>query len=81
MKIDIIDFFRGINNNKKMKKIWDKFVEKLWDEFADVPINPETECIEEEFFYMKKGTPREDILHWFDEHHSKGIRYLMKRSK
>lgn len=39
----------------------------LWAEFGDVPMNPETECIEEEWYGFEAGTHREEIWHWFEE--------------
>lgn len=39
----------------------------LWDDFEDVPMNPDTECIEEEWCGFSAGTFREDIWHWFEE--------------
>lgn len=55
----------------------DAVLETLWNQFGDVPMNPETECIEEEFLGFPAGTHREDIWHWFDERYSKGIAYLL----
>jgi len=55
----------------------DQELEKIWAQFEDVPINPETECIEEDFHGWKAGTPREEIWHWFDRRHSKGVAYLL----
>lgn len=55
----------------------DSKVEKLWDKFVDVPMNPETECIEEDFYIWPNGTYREDIWRWFDANHSKGVYYLL----
>lgn len=55
----------------------DKILEDLWAEFSDVPMNPETECMEAPFLGFPAGTFREDIWHWFDERHSKGVAYLM----
>lgn len=55
----------------------DKILEDLWANFADVPMNPETECMDAEFLGFPVGTPREDIWHWFDERHSKGVAYLL----
>lgn len=40
---------------------------ELWMEFGDVPMNPETEEIEEEWHGFPAGTFREDIWHWFEE--------------
>lgn len=42
-------------------------VEELWETLEDIPMNPETECIEESWLHFKKGTFREDIWHWFEE--------------
>lgn len=56
---------------------YDKLVESLWKLFEDVPMNPETECMEESFMGWPAGTHREEIWHWFDEHHSKGVHYLL----
>lgn len=55
----------------------DVVVEELWDNLADVPIDPETEELDESYYIWPKGTDKEDIWHWFDEHHSKGVAYLL----
>lgn len=55
----------------------DKELEQLWRDLEDVPMCPETETIEREFLDFGTGTPREDIWHWFDERHSKGVHYLL----
>jgi len=55
----------------------DKELEELWAEFADAPMDPETECMDEPFLGFPAGTHREDIWHWFDERHSKGVAYLL----
>ena len=55
----------------------DVVVEELWDNLADVPIAPETEELNEPYYIWPKGTDKEDIWHWFDEHHSKGVAYLL----
>lgn len=52
-------------------------LEELWERFADIPMNPETECIEEPFMGWGVGIHREEIWHWFDERHSKGVAYLL----
>ena len=58
----------------------DKEIEKLWDELEDVPFYEDKEG------YMRlgvdwqdfaKGTDREEIWYWFDEHYSKGVAWLM----
>ena len=55
----------------------DAELEQLWGEFADVPMNPETEKMEEPFLHFPARTDREEIWHWFDERHSKGVAYLL----
>lgn len=55
----------------------DSDVEELWDNLTDVPIDPETEELDEPYYIWPKGTDKEDIWHWFDEHHSKGVAYLL----
>ncbi len=55
----------------------DRELEELWEGFADVPMDPETEEMEEPFLHFPAGTNREEIWHWFDERHSKGVVYLL----
>lgn len=59
----------------------DARLEELWDAFGDVPMNPETEKIEEDFLMFPAGTDREDIWHWFDERYSKGVHSLLYGGK
>ena len=54
----------------------DAKLEDLWRDLVDIPID-EDERLEEDWFIFKKGTWREDIWHWFDERHSKGVYYLV----
>lgn len=55
----------------------DSEIEALWQAFSDVPMNPETEKTEAPFLGFPVGTDREDIWHWFDERHSKGVAWLL----
>ena len=55
----------------------DKELEELWEQFGDVPMNPETECLEAPFFKWAVGTHWESIWHWFDQQYSKGVAYLL----
>lgn len=55
----------------------DKLLEEKWLELEDVPVNPETEKLEAPFMHFPIGTDKEDIWHWFDERHSKGIVHLL----
>ena len=43
-----------------------KHILNLWDEFGNIPMDPETECMEESWHGFPKGTHREDIWEWFE---------------
>lgn len=62
--------------HKCKEDVNDREVEKLWEEFEDVPFN-ENECLDCDWQGWNKGTYREEIWHWFDKHHSKGVGWLM----
>jgi len=55
----------------------DRELEELWGELADVPMNPETECMEEPFLHFPAGTNREDIWKWFDCRYTGGVAALL----
>ena len=55
----------------------DARIEELWHMFGDIPMDPETEIMEEDFLTFPAGTHREEIWHWFDERYSKGVHELM----
>lgn len=63
--------------NRTYQEAIDIVLENAWKTLEDVPMNPETECIEEKWFHFPNGTNREDIWYWFDAHHSKGVAWLM----
>lgn len=48
-----------------------------WSEFGDVPMNPETECIECDWNGFPAGTHREEIWHWFEETYNVRVADLM----
>ena len=57
----------------------DKETESLWMEFQNVPTmlgEDNREYLAEEWNDWSKETWVNDILFWFDYHHSKGIKYL-----
>lgn len=54
----------GIKISKEYKE---HLAHRLWKQFEDVPMNPETECIEEDWCGFSCGTHREEIWHWFEE--------------
>ena len=58
----------------------DKHLESLWAELTDVTIIPSTEFIAEPFYFFPEDSYREDIWQWFDQHHSKGVAYLLNSS-
>lgn len=58
----------------------DEELEALWEQFGDIPMNPQTECIEAPFMGWGPGIHREEIWHWFDVRHSKGVAYLLYRN-
>lgn len=55
----------------------DAALEEIWQQLTDVPMDPETECLEAPFYDWPAGTHREEIWHWFDELHSKGVAHLL----
>lgn len=58
----------------------DKYLEKKWESLSDVPFTTENnyQILDGNYWDFKKGkTTNEDIWHYFDEHHSKGIYYLL----
>lgn len=42
-------------------------IKLLWRDFGEVPMNPDTECIEEEWHGFEPGTHREVIWKWFED--------------
>jgi hypothetical protein len=55
----------------------DAQLEELWSIFGDIPMDPDTERIEEDFLVFPAGTHREEVWHWFDKRYSKGVHGLM----
>ncbi len=49
-----------------MENVWCTEVRDIWDEFGDVPMDPETDCIEVAWRKFPAGTHREEIWHWFE---------------
>lgn len=39
----------------------DEALEKMWKQLSDTPMDPKTECIEEQFFGWGPGVSREEI--------------------
>ena len=55
----------------------DQALEELWGQLADVPMDSETERLLEPFMGWGVGVSRDEIWHWFDRRHSKGIGHLL----
>ncbi len=55
----------------------DEDLEELWAQMEDVPVDPKTGCLLEPFMGWDKGISKEEVWHWFDRRHSKGIGYLL----
>ena len=55
----------------------DEEVRELWNRLGDIPMNPETECIEEEFMHFPVGTHREEIWIWVEETFNVSVADLM----
>ena len=68
---------RGIYEEMPTLRFRDEGLERAWYALGDVPVDPETEKIEDAFMWWPAGTDREDIWRWFDERHSKGVAYLL----
>ena len=58
------------------KKFSDEQLEELWGILGDVPVNDDDEIMEP-CIDFPAGTHKEDVWHWFDEKHSKGVYALM----
>ena len=58
----------------------DKEIEKLWEELEDITVHEDENyelCLDEDWQGWSKGTSVDEIWHWFDEHHSRGVGWLM----
>lgn len=55
----------------------DAQLEAMWHNLTDVPMDPDTEKMEEAFMGWPAGTERDEIWRWFDQRHSKGVAYLL----
>ena len=56
---------RGLNDSYEYRRA--QYIKDLWLDFGNVPMNPNTECIEEEWNGFAAGTHREKIWEWFEE--------------
>lgn len=54
-------------------------VKELWEEFGNVPMNPETEEVEEQWRQFPAGTHREEIWQWFEDSYDISVADLIYR--
>lgn len=58
----------------------DRYLQHVWNELSDIPFD-ETEdtdlVLAIPWWGFEKGTDREDIWHFFDQWHSRGVAYLL----
>lgn len=58
----------------------DTYLEEKWDELIDIPFYEGEDgehLLEGNWFMFDKGTSRDEIWHWFDKRHSKGVAWLL----
>ena len=72
-----INIYEGVLLDRSVKRINMDLVKELWEEFGDVPMNPETECIEYDWGWFEAGDEREEIWHWFEETFDVSVAELM----
>ena len=58
-------------------KTVDSMLEEKWEALADVPMDTDTEQIEEAWYRWPAGTRREDIWKWFDDAYTGGVAELL----
>lgn len=56
---------RGMNDSYEYRRA--QYIKDFWLDFGNVPMNPNTECIEEYWNGFAAGTHREEIWEWFEE--------------
>lgn len=58
----------------------DEEIEQKWRELEDVPMDEDSEgelFLADAWYIFPKGAKREEIWHWFDKRHSKGVAWLL----
>lgn len=70
-----------MNNKNISYDEQDRMIEEMWEELEDIPFDEDEDSgelyITQDWKEFKTGESREDIWHWFDERHSKGVAYLL----
>jgi len=76
---------KGIREMKKELRVCtqeeiDSQLETQWNELEDVCFDEDSDgelILSEDWYHFPKGTIREEIWHWFDDRHSKGVAWLL----
>ena len=60
----------------------DEAIEEIWKDFTDIPVIEDEDdvlVLDEDWLLWKKGTGVQGaIWHWFDDHHSKDLGWMME---
>lgn len=64
-------------HHKPLEKILCNKIKTLWVSLEDVPMDPKTEKVEDDWHIFKAGTHREEIWHWFEKTFNISIRDLL----
>lgn len=62
------------------RKLTDKEIEDIWCELEDITVIEDSEgnqILNDNWFIFEKGTESNEIWGWFNNNHSKGLRYLI----
>lgn len=76
------EFYGWLSDDEitELEKEQDKILEGEWDELSDIPFDEDEEgtlYISRDWNGFKKGDSRDEIWHYFDRYHTKGIHYLL----
>lgn len=78
------DLLLQVHEEDEMKRDFkDILAESLWKLLAEVTFDfmerDFKDTLAEDFFFFEEGTERKELWNWFDEMHSKGVDYLIKK--
>ena len=58
--------------DSKLEALWEKLEDILFDENSNGEL-----ILSESWYLFPQGTSRDEIWHWFDQRHSKGVAWLL----
>lgn len=73
---DYVDVLSALNEIQ-IQDEKDVAVLEIWHALEDIPMDPDTEEMEEPFLHFPARTDRETIWRWFDINYSKGVHALL----